>query len=338
MSYRSSWLAAAAFAVCGGLSAAGASGAVVFQADFKGAGGGSGGVSDIATAGGSGSLITSRDYTSTVVTDAAQSMGSGGFLRVSSGSTAYGDNTTLNSGAAMTPTSRQNSFDSWIKTGTASGGAAYVGLNGAVDFFYRSSMALDSKTVGNNEIRVIDTSWGGSSSTPLRLILNSNNANRMLLNLIVNTPDGAGADYDSYVASSSTLTLAANTVYHFAITATTDVTTGFVTIKLFVAQGNTEIDTDSTSAIATLSMSKLIDPAVTKNASFFETANTNGQFRFGKLRSGTTNETNQTFDFDSLRLYDSAPANFAAMPVPEVATAGLIFSGGIAAGLLRRGK
>lgn len=162
--------------------AGGVRASLVFQADFNGTQAGTGGASDVVTQGGTGSTTASAGFSSSVVTSSSLVDGSGGYLHVQAPSTKPTAGAVSSAGVILTPSSKQNSsFDSWIGSGATAGGANFVSLNGAFDFFYRSNTAFSAGTMGTtstNSFRVIDTALGNAmGNNGLRLVVNNTNGN-----------------------------------------------------------------------------------------------------------------------------------------------------------------
>ena len=121
--------------------------------------------------------------------------------------------------------------------------------------------------------------------------------------------------------ATNVLSFAANSFYHLGLTFATDAG-GTTTAKLFGLEGLGAINTSAT----TLSEGLVGSMTFNLDETFVTTGFNTGPYDFGKLRANSN--ANFVQDFDSFRLYDSVPAEFAAM-VPEPGT-GVAFLAGSA--------
>lgn len=284
--------------------------APIFVADFNGTGGGTGGVSDIVTSGGTGTLI---QYTTAITTvPSSPTMGQGNFINVADFGNGITTPTNGNLGAAiMTPTSAANSFQAM---NTVSGGA--VSLHGAVDFFLRNDI------IAGNVGTLIDV--GSQNGGGIRLIIQQNNtSNGLRFRLFsggagtegfLTGPTYTTADSNAIVDAPFTPTVGAT--YHFGFTMITDGGTGVSTLNVFSRIDTLAIDTSSTAdRIGTLNF-KVNGTNVTSGLAA-------GTFFFNVGGGASpTNGAGRAVSADALRLYDSVPAEFAA--IPEPGTVGLI--------------
>ncbi len=291
------------------LFAVGAQAALVFQADFNGAGSGTGGAADIVTFGGTG-VITNLDpqisnATASITSGTSLADGSGSFLRINDQGI---QSATRAAGVRFTPNSAANSFESWYSN--TSGTLGYDTLNGGFDFLFRSTGTSFGAT---NTYRFLDLNALGS--TGFRLALFSSSTDRLTLALIQN--GGAG---DIARANSAAISFTANTTYRIAATVFTN-SSGIVTVNLYMAEGDTAIDTSSaTHRIATATSSGALDAGNSISSSF---SSVDG-FNFGLLQN-SVNDT-KTLDLDSFRIYNAVPASFEAVSIPEPGSYALIVS------------
>ncbi|MEI8195254.1 MAG: glycosyl hydrolase family 28-related protein, partial [Phycisphaerae bacterium] len=263
--------------------------AVVFEADFNGIGTGTG-AGNLVSIGGTGTLITVGNVT------AGQSTGSpfinpdsGGYLHLADTGSGSGS-----AGANLLPQAAANSPDVWYTNG---GSATFDTLNGAFDFFFRSTLASASWDSSGTAFRPLDISGGNNG---LRLILNAPAANKLQLELLAY--NASGTSVLDLKASNASANLAANTLYHMAGTLTTDAS-GKVTIKLFVAPGNSDIDpTSSTYLLASASSAAALDAAASNVIT--HAFNSAGGFIFGKTNNTDTLTQNQ--DFDTFRIFTAS--------------------------------
>jgi hypothetical protein len=284
--------------------------ALVFQADFNGSGSGTGGVSDIVQAGGSGVIYSQSgsNATSSVSSTSPLSGGSGGYLSIGDA----GVNTTNGTGAGVTfsPASVGNSFDSWLTQNGVSAGVD--SLTGGFDFFFR--MDSMSGTWNSNSLRFLDISGGTNG---LRLVLNNNSTNRLQLELI--NVSNSSLNVTANNPSSSPIAFTEGTLYHVAGTVATNSSTGRVTLSLYLAEGNTAIDTSSsTYRIGQATSSGSYDVTQAFNS-------VNG-FNFGLVNNNVSDI--KSMGIDSFRIYDSVPATFSTLPIPEPASLGVILMSG----------
>ena len=272
----------------------------VLQADFRGAGDGTGGVGDMVTFGGTGTLT---DYGT--VSDASVMKAdpfrtrAGGYLsilttnNVTSG--VYGR-------AIISPSSDANSL---AAMGTVTNGQRV--LRGGLDFFFRSTTDLSTY----NEFRPIDND--NRSAGGLRLILHVQSPFLMELEILSNDgglyTDGEGGSATARVAADFSETMTSNTVYHAGISFdTTD--DGTVTTAVWMKQGTGAIDRRRDFPIGMLSFG--INESVVTNGFIA------GSFDFGKLRNTGVVPARQ--DYDTLRIYNDTPIEFSELPVPPAGT------------------
>ncbi len=277
-----------------------ASAALVFQADFNGTGSGTGGASDMVTLGGTGQFTgtsSSSNVYSSISSSTPLTTGGGNYLSLDD----QGQSSSYSpTGAGFSPNSAASSFDSWY---TDNGTSGFDTLNGGVDFFFRST----DVALSTNQFRFLAL-YGISGSDGLRFNLLSNNG-ALRFEFLTGSSSAV-----SVGASSGILNLSANTTYHIASTMETDGSTGLITVKLFLAEGNTAIDTSSnTYLIASATSSSALDDGSTDTIT--QSFNSANGFTFGQYYND--NADTKVTDLDQFRIYDSIPAEFSAIPEPE---------------------
>jgi hypothetical protein len=276
--FQSRVLAASLF-----LSGAGVWAGAIFQADFRGSGSGCGGPADLVALGGAGELFK---YSTNAV--GIETVGANGVLQVT-----QGENTTRGQagGVILKPAAPATSWAAMYKDGK---------LNGAVDFFFSSSLALEKDTP-HSFVRTFD--HDNRQNGGLRLNL-QNIGNRLLLELI-------GPGKDAFVRQNGrksgaihiggTTDLAAGGACHVALTFQTGAD-GFVTAALHVGAGTGALDPKSSP----------LGTAVFKlNPELVKAGFTDGRFRVGKLNTAGPGGAIQSFARFSI--YDTVPQSFAAL-------------------------
>ena len=275
--------------------------AQIFVADFNGTGGGTGGVNDLVTSGGTGSAFQYTTATTTV--PSSPTLGQGAFLHVD----ANGDGITTPSagllgGVTLAPSSNANS---WQALNTVSGGN--VSLHGAFDFFLRQDTI-----VSGLDIFDLGSHTGGG----IRLIVQQNpSALRFRLYSGGTGTEGflTGGSYTTPNVNAimdANLTPAAGTIYHLGFTMNTDSGTGVSTMNIYGRTDTQAIDTATTDdRLGTFSF-KINGANVTAGLPA-------GAFNLELGRSaGTGAAAGRQTSLDAFRLYDSVPAEFAAIPEP----------------------
>lgn len=204
-------------------------------------------------------------------------------------------------GVTITPASAANSLNSWS---TANGRV----INGAMDFFFRPNDNMTSTRFMDAGGDMTLISGGGWQSTLCFEVVGP-----------VTWGTKVNSDYGR-IGNLAATPLLAGVTYHAGITFTTNVS-NTVTAKVFIVEGNVAIDTTGTTGM-------------TGSAEFVVNAD-NAGFSAGPFTFGETfgNEPSSP-DFDAIRIYDAAPASFAALAVPEPTTMAIL--GLIPLGLLRR--
>jgi hypothetical protein len=265
-----------------------ASAELVFQADFNGTGGGTGGASDIVTLGGTGVMYD------TSTTDGVSSAVTGGNLVVTDADII---NANRRSGVAITTTTTSNGFNALFEDTSATLG--FDTLNGGFDYIFKSDKAsMDAKTV-----RPLDLFFGQGNQ--IRLITTTNVSGSFMIELIdYSTADTLGDPRPQTAFSSYT----ADTWYHMAVTLETSAA-GLVTVNLFLAEGNTEISTSGTPT-ATVTSSGILNTegALTNNTLYFASSDT--------TTAGNVN-------YDNFRIYNDIPDTFSAIPEPSTSALAL---------------
>lgn len=275
--------------------------AVVLQADFTGTGTGTG-VGHLVSLGATGSLISnagSSVTSSQVATAPFVSPDSGGCLRLVDA----GLGIATSAGVHLKPLSSANSPDSWYTDG---GTSTFDTVNGAFDFYFRSSIASTSWDGSGVAFRPLDISGGNGG---LRMIINSTTPNNLQMEL--KAVNAGGAIVMDLFTVKNGVNFAANTVYHMAGTVSTDAA-GKVSIKLFAARGNVDIDTNSNAyLIASANSASAMDTAASNAINHAFNSATAAGFDFGKMRN--TDALAQTQEFDDFRIYNSVPATFDSL-------------------------
>ena len=307
-------IAAAATALSLEFSAGMSSASIVFESDFSGVSSGQ----ITGTTGGTATLTSKSTDPASVGTSSPFTASSGGYLMVSQTS-----GESPGAGATISPSNigSDTGFNSWFsQTGSGPGGADNT-INGAFDFNYKTNVA-STDWVGST-VRIMDPNWG---STGIRLFLISPAANTLQLGFLTQP----SADYGHFYLTDSAVNINAGSLYHIAVTVSTNPTTGDLAGKLYIVSGNTTITTsglNATTPVASTSTTPFTDPV------------TNGfgtsQFLFGQEAYGSTAPTTITEQFDTFRIYNTVPTTFAALPTPEPAALGLLTVGG---GLLLLGR
>jgi hypothetical protein len=290
---------------------------VVFQADFNGSGAGPDVASNIVTFGGTGVVNNANPAQSNVdvnfLSATPLSSGSGGYLSLNDKGTFQ----TNNRAAAITfkPTDAASSFDSWYTNTSSTLG--YDTLNGGFDFLFRTT---SSANLGNNTLRLLDINGGASG---YRLILTTSATDKIVLQLLQNGTILATAD-----SGHDSANLLADNTYRLGATVTTD-SSGKVTLSLFMATGDTTIDTTSaTNRIASATTASALDGSNSISSSF----NSAAGFNFGLLQNSDADV--KTVDLDAFRIYNSAPTSFSSLSsIPEPGTVALLMGTLIGAGV-----
>jgi hypothetical protein len=319
------------------LASATANAEVIFQADFNGTGGGTGGTNDMVTVGGTGAIIADGVNVKSFITNTNPfTPGGGNYLEVQKLTTSGGG---LYSPVLFTFAANSNSWDGWQGPNVldaTSGSGECIGLHGAQDVFFRVNTNSDSVNAGgvNNLfcIRTIEQySWSdGGNGLSLRLngqnngsmvfqIQNAGNNGGIVPDAIVNvTTSGGNIDPEPlYDIINMNFTDHGNLftnglVYHVAFSLNTD-TNGLTTVALYVKQGTGAIDLVQ-DIQGWASFNIVATNMVDFNGNPTEVCFTNQPWNFGV---GWAND-GQPFvcDYAAPRSYNSVPATFTALPAP----------------------
>jgi len=280
---------------------------IIFQADFKGDQGGTGGPADLVTLGGTGTLKSNSSASGLVSSSGSvlkdTPLGKGPYLHYSlnreeDSTTGPGGGTPV----AFTPSTLANS---WESLATVSKG--HVLINGAADFFVRINKATNMTM---QWFRPLDF---GDANTQLRIDVSTADDNgQQDIQLEVLGPDGALTGTKRISIPSP---LVVGGLYHFAISfsSTPD---GNVTMTLYVSFGLGAIDSvvmGNSAVTATgvfqVDASKIQRPDILPNDTF-----TFGGGWF-KTQSATLDA-----DYACFRIYNSVPKTFEALPTATTHT------------------
>jgi len=267
-----------------------ANAAVVFEAGFRGPGGGRGGAYDMVSYGGTGSMDSQypgRFLMSVQGEDPLDN--SGGYMQceILDVVTSY-----TRSISTFTPAATTNSLDAM--TDLVGGDRV---LKGGFDFFFRCDTAmtgsemraLDNDNRGNKGLRIVFT----SQSPGLRL--------EMISYGILSGSDSGSSNTISVASGAFTFT--SNTVYHLGVTFETDIE-GTVTAKIWGQEGSGAIDLLTATPVASTTFG--IDEDVATSG--FST----GAFSIGQIRSDNI-PVPMTQAYDQFRIYDETPLAFGAL-------------------------
>lgn len=301
---------------------------IIMQADFQGSGGGTGGPNDIVAYGGTGTITSYTTGTASIQN--SDPLGQGSYLNVSVGAHPANGNLGL---ATLTPTSAANS---WSALNTV--GSQFVALHGASDFFLSASNA-GASGFNTNWTRPFDI--GASSSGGLRFIMNAQGTNTMRLEFLAGTNAFlSGTDFQTRTSAMRFDAVvpggawALDTTYHFGFTFMTE--NDVVTVKLFGATGSQAIDTTvNTNLLGSTSFkidATVVTAGLPSGAFSFNIGGTSGGYVAGDENTGSG--AGRNVSGDALRLYNSAPASFGAIPEPT--TMALLALGLVPIALRRR--
>ncbi len=292
---------------------------IVFQADFNGTGSETGTGDDVVTLGGTGSITSSNPGSTVVETGAEMVPGGGGYLKITRAAGVDGGGF---NGADFDPFSGANWIDSWYTNGGSPTGGDDT-LVGAFDFFYRQNNNFNGP--GSFQIQFEEEDRSNGHGLHLELTrLHATLTQRLYLRL-------RNEDTNTAFTERGDFAFEADTLYHIAVLA--EGTAGNTTLKLFVVEGAGAIDPNVDSPLVTVNVGNL-DPDGTLQSSF------NTQFRnlpYQEMEDWDDYEGEVVLEYDSFRIYDSAPTVFAPLAtaaVPEPASVLLI--GAVLPGLLLR--
>lgn len=230
------------------------------------------------------------------VSTAAPTMGQGAYLSVDL-TTAGGTPNAVD----FTPATTANG---WGAMNSLSG-STYL-LNGGMDMFVRMNSAINPY-----DFRPIDIDNRGNGG--LRLILSNANPNGTLNFELLSNVNGLSTDGVSFnkniVSFGTSYVFATGDINHIALSFATNETTGKVTASLWARSDNSAINTASSSDLIG-SVDFYVDSSVVTAG-----------FLTGKYALKATGISTAVFDadYDMLRLYDSMPDSFSA--IPEASTA-----------------
>jgi len=282
---------------------AGMNAALIFQADFKGTGTGTGGAADMVTFGGTGSLATATGVTNSIAGATPFGGVGGNYLSCSTaaGAAVFLPLATVNFGSVA------NSFAALQGLNVGS----YTTLNGAFDVFFRPNAIVPGDS---GYFRPVDT-IGGAGGEGLRLIFNGNAGGGLVFEIhgnagdpVLNFTGGPGASHSN---NSAILTGGAITtpgqIYHAGFTLQTDAT-GLITMRMFLQPGTGPIETNGTPlSSATFRLNASIVGIAFDGADPWT------------LREFSAHTTPVSVDYDTVRLYDSDPGSFPGLTLPSAA-------------------
>ncbi|MDD5199076.1 MAG: PEP-CTERM sorting domain-containing protein [Terrimicrobiaceae bacterium] len=316
------------------LSAAGANAAIVFEADYNGTGGGTGGASDIVAIGGTGAIFgNGPNFVSSIQGPPPLTTGSGNYLNTLWPSTGAGGGSGFF--AEYTPTSAASSFASLAGTDIVNGPNTFVNLNGGFDEFTRLDVKdtvpdgrsadwlagitnLDNR-VGTSGMRLI---FSGLGFGAVRLQLDTGTgAMTNYTKLTFGNGSASGTTGSAFMDGNSDFFSNPGS-YHLGFTFSTDAN-GLITAKVFARQDFLAIDTTSNADLQYAASFNL-------NASIVEATTT--AFKNGVWdQAGFAHGPGVNADYDTMRLYSgTTPTSFGGLAVvPEpgayaLATAGLL--------------
>lgn len=254
---------------------------VVFEANFDSP-------EKMVSKGGSATLTAYSTNKATVETASPLAANAGGFLRVD----AQADSKPGHAGGVMIkPESAASALSAMSQIVDGK-----VVLNGAIEFFFRSSEELN---VGMSVLRVLDHTNG---SDGLRLVILSHDGKPRVELIGPKAPlafTPTQGKESSVLAPEIGLIMEGKTVYHLAIGFVTD-EKGMVTMSMYAAEGPVAID-------ATKPLSKV---QFTLNTESVKAGFSEKPYFFGKSGQAGT-PTLQ--DFDSLRIHNKLPDTFEAL-------------------------
>jgi hypothetical protein len=302
---------------------------VIFEADFKGPGGGTGGSNDMVTFGGTGAIVADGVNVVSFITNANPFTPDGGnYLEV--------QRLTASGGGGYVPVlftfaSDTNSWMGWQGADILGSNGNYdIVLHAAYDVFFRVNSSNTTNDMSSFRPLQLDSGNGWSDGgNGLKLILNGQNGGWLQLQIankgfilgttpaaIVNFTSSSGAA--SYDANWDTINMGFNTsaplangqVYHLAFSLATDTNNGLTTAKLYLRQGAGAVDPTldlMRSASFNLLSSNLLNWSQLPTGQAF----TNVPWSFGV---GWAADGPFVTDYASTRLYNSVPATFTALP------------------------
>jgi hypothetical protein len=292
---------------------------VVFQADFNGASGGTGGANDMVTVGGTGTIQADSTNTTCVFTNAKPFTPDGGnYLEVIK----------VNVGGSSAPVlfafaSDANTWPAWQGVDILGTNGNYdIALYGGYDVFFR----VDSSNSTNDMSSIRAISNDGANG--LSLVLNGQTGGYMILQIanagfypgvtpkaITNFKSSGGSvaydpNYDTvnmYFNSAAPLTN--GLPYHMAFSLNTD-TNGLITIGIYLKQGvgaiDSKLDEIGWASFNILSSNLLSMSSVPTDICF-----TNQPWNFAAEWAA---DGPFVTDYAQTRIYNSVPVSFPALP------------------------
>ena len=312
------------------LASAAADAGVIFQADFNGPGGGTGGSNDMVTVGGTGAIVADGVNVNAFITNTNPFTPGGGNYLETQRLTASGGG--QYSPVLFTFASNSNSWAAWQGADVLDPTGAYdTALHGAFDVFFRVDSS--SSTNDASSFRTLDQYSWSDGGNGLNVHLNGQNGGWLIFQLansgfqgggtpaIANFTASSGAssydpNYDTinmYFNGSSPITN--GLVYHIAFSLNTD-TNGLTTANLYLGQGTGALD-PAFNLVQSASFNILSANLLNWAGLPTDQAFTNQPFNFGV---GWAADGLFVTDYASPRLYDSVPATFTALPGSPSAT------------------
>jgi hypothetical protein len=310
------------------LASATANADVVFQADFKGTGGGTGGANDLVTVGGTGVIHSDQTNTITYCTNANPFTPSGdNYLQVQK----------ISGGGPWDPVdftfaSATNCWPAWQGEDILGTDGNYdIALNGAYDIFFR----VDSSSSINDmsSFRTIQQYSWSDGDNGLGLVLNGQTGGYIILQIrnagfqLGITPQAFAnftssgnnlqyyAQYDEIDAYYNPgVPLTNGLPYHLAFSLDTD-TNGLTTLGLYLKEGTGSIDS-TLDRLGWATFNLLATNLSDKNTNLTDVCFTNQTWEFGATWAADGPFTNAVAQ---VRIYNSKPATFTALPGTVVA-------------------
>ncbi|SPE62746.1 exported hypothetical protein [Verrucomicrobia bacterium] len=337
-SYQSSqagWLVATTVSALM-LASAVASASVIFQADFKGPGGGTGGSNDLVTLGGTGAIMADGVNLAASITNAYPfAPGAGNYLEVQRLTTSGGGQY---SPVLFTFASNSNSWDAWQGPNITDPvtGAPDIVVHGALDFFFRVNTNAGTGINDMFSIRTLDQFSWSDGGDGMSLRFNGQRGGSMILqiqnagwtatppdnaqNAIVNVTTSGGNvayyqqydDIDMNMLLPNGAVMTNGIVYHAAVSFSTD-TNGLITAAVYLVEGTGAIDpVNDVTGWATFNLvaTNILDWSEASTPTLW----TNQPWNFGVGWAADGGPF--IADYGAVRIYNSAPASFTALPAP----------------------
>jgi len=307
---------------------------LMFEADFDGVGGGTGGATNLITFGGKGVLIANGNIAARITNTNPFTAGGDNYLNVRR-LTASGGGVYIP--ATFTFASNTNSWTAWqgtnIPNPNPSGNGTYsnfTALHAAFDCFFRINSAVGG-TNDDESFRPVDgITWSGGGADGLQLNLNGLANGSLVFSIaavhtnmnppaIVNLAQGPGVASDMKFGDWVSLSggnIVQGQTYHVGFTLNTDAN-GLTTAALFVAPGTEPINTAINQAVSYATFNL--------DAASVGIAFTNQAWNFGV---GWGDNGIFNIDYSTTRLYDGVPGVFAGLGqtgfLPPVVSSGQI--------------